>query len=206
MRSMTAFPAFAIAVLTAIVSADKEQPISVSDSGEGSKCDADLNVAKLCLACTRLPQEFPVKLTDCCTDDKAYEFCDVCVKYPEKCLTELKSLSDNKDMEEKRWGTLFMGGGGSGGRYAKVGKRYGRVFFGKRPRGFIYGISKKYDPYMGQVSEENPAEDDEDDYLTDLDKRYGKLFTGSRYGGIFNKRFGSVFFGKSRPRSRIWDK
>lgn len=203
---MKAFSVLAIVLLTAIVSADKERPISVSDIGEGSKCDADLKVAEVCLACTRLPQDFPVRLIDCCTDDKAYEFCDVCVKNPDKCVTELKSLSDNKNVDEKRWGTLFMGGGGGGFRYPKVGKRYGRVFFGKRPRGFIYGISKKEDPYMGRLSGENLSEDDDGDYLTDLDKRYGRHFTGSKFGGIYNKRFGSVFFGKSRPRSRIWDK
>lgn len=185
--------------------ADKESPIPVSDTGEGTRCDADLDIAQTCIACSRLPQVIAVKLTDCCGEDKAFQFCQICTKNTEDCLKQAYSinnldesvLQDNPEDSErdltpeeseemdKRFGTLSMGGS-RGYLYGKrdVDKRYGRLGFGGS-RGFLYAKrsdDKRYSRYGIGGSR---------GYLygkRDMDKRYKSLGIGGSTGYLYGKR------------------
>lgn len=207
-----------------LAAADKENPIPVSDTGEGTRCDADLNVAQTCIACSRLPQIIAVKLTDCCGEDKAFQFCQICTKNTEDCLEEAFSInnlekgvildepeddadvppevSEDNDMD-KRFGTLSMGGS-RGYLYGKRGvdKRYGRLGFGGS-RGFLYGkrSDDKRFSRLGFGGSRGYFFGKRD---MNMDKRYKSLGMGGSTGYFYGKRsddekrFGSLGLGGSR--------
>lgn len=159
----------------------KENPISVGDTGEGTECDADIETANTCLACSRLNQDIAVPLTVCCTEPKALTVCEICTKDPDGCLGDARSISSDEFIDDeseedpevdKRYGRMFMGGWGYPG--SNHGKRFGRMFLGGYP-GRNYFIPKQ------------------------KDKRFGRLFSGGGYGyGQVGKRFGKLFTGKKK--------
>lgn len=178
---------FASVVL--ITQAVKENAISVSDTGEGTDCDADIQTANICLECSRLNQDIAVPLTVCCSEPKAFTVCQICTKDPKGCLDDARSISseefidDDDDSEEdaevdKRYGRMFMGGWGYPG--STFGKRFGKMFFGGRN----YFIPKSKDKRFGRLFSGDGYR------YGKVGKRFGRLFTGG------NKRYGSLFLGK----------
>lgn len=203
--------------------ADKENPIPVSDTGEGTRCDADLNIAQTCIACSRLPQIIAVKLTDCCSEDKAFQFCQICTKNSDDCLKEAFSInnlekgvvldgySDVEDVPQeayadndmnKRFGTLSMGGS-SGYLYGKrdLDKRYGRLGFGGS-RGFIYG-KRSDDKRFSRLGISGSSGYFFGKRDMGVDKRYKSLGMGGSTGFFYGKRsddekrFGTLGLGGS---------
>ncbi|KAK3087089.1 hypothetical protein FSP39_001492 [Pinctada imbricata] len=204
------FAVICVIVSASIVLGDKESVIPVSDTGEGTRCDADMNTAQTCLACSRLPQDIAVQLTDCCTEDKAFQFCQVCTKNSDECLKEAYSVEEANIGDDsgpndfdlgsndynKRFGTSFMGS-------SKFGKRFGRLFFGRSGgSSYIYGKRGKRYRKLGMGSGGFLFKrSDDGDYM---DKRYGRLNMGGGSGFFYgkrdqdmNKRFGQGYDGKS---------
>lgn len=190
-------------LLTVVITvfADKEQPIKVSDAGEGTECDSDKDVAYTCLACSGLKQDIAVPITVCCTEPKAYSVCQICTKDPEGCLEDAQSISseefidngsssssDEQSDVDKRFGRMFMGGWTYPG---KPNKRFGRMFFGRYPGSFSLGIpkNKRYGKLFANGNGYPYRY-----YTTQRGKRFGRLFTS--YGG--SKRYGSLFLGKNK--------
>ena len=179
--------------------ADKEIEVPMSDIGEGTKCDADMKTAEICLSCSRLPQDIAVQLTDCCTEDKALQFCDICTKNPEECLDEALSVENANSNEDSSvssdYGNKQMG-------TDQLEKRFGRLFFGGSRGSYIYGGRGKRYGKLGMSSSGgflyNKRADD-----TDIDKRYGTLHMGGSRGFLWkrsddvDKRYGRLNIGKS---------
>ncbi|XP_052091110.1 uncharacterized protein LOC127727998 [Mytilus californianus] len=190
---------FIMAIFTTVF-AVKEHPISVSDTGEGTACDTDMEVANTCLACSRINQDIAVRITDCCTESKAYTVCQICTKDPSGCLEDARSISSDEYIDDgsseetevdKRYGRMFMGGWSYPGRQDK---RYGKMFVGGGYPGRSFLFGKRMNKRFGRVFSNgygypyrSPS--------TKFGKRFGRLFT-SQTGG--NKRYGSLFLGKSR--------
>jgi hypothetical protein len=182
--------------LFVIVSADKERAIKVSDTGEGTECDADEEVAYTCLTCSRLDQVIAVPITVCCSESKAYSVCKICTKDPEGCLEDAQSISSEEfidssssddDMDvDKRYGRMFIGGWAYP---ARPSKRYGRMFFGGYP-GSSYLFGGQKDKRFGRVFANGYGYPSRS-FTSKIGKRYGRLFTS---GG--SKRYGSLFLGK----------
>ncbi|XP_076091858.1 uncharacterized protein LOC143063540 [Mytilus galloprovincialis] len=177
----------------------KEHPISVSDTGEGTACDTDMEVANTCLACSRINRDIAVRITDCCTEPKAYTVCQICTKDPSGCLEDARSISSDEYIDDgsseetevdKRYGRMFMGGWSYPGRQDK---RYGKMFVGGGYPGRSFLFGNRMNKRFGRVFSNGYGYPYRSS--TKFGKRFGRLFT-SQTGG--NKRYGSLFLGKSR--------
>ena len=215
-----------IVIALTIVSADEEQPIPVSDTGEGTRCDKDMSVAQTCFRCSRLPSEIAVKLTDCCMVDKAYDLCERCVEKTSDCLYEAYSIADDATFDSEPDVSNDDVGGypyleeegvlADDDRYPRTEKRFGTLHFGggtksnrypnwwrgKRWGTLHFGKGNSNRHRYRSWGKRNGEELDDG---LGVDKRFGTLFM-SRGGGGHNgyKRYGSLFLGKSRSRGRNW--
>ncbi|ESO83821.1 hypothetical protein LOTGIDRAFT_169056 [Lottia gigantea] len=206
---------FLVFVVSAIES--KTQP---ETSTELDLCKANSDVNSVCQACSKLPYGMSMSVESCCHDYQILTMCDSCTSDPVRCMKDVLDLETNiveqkTNPEVSNEDTDDVDDDES----LEVKKRYGRMFFGRRPILYSNYLNKRFGRlfFGGRRQLFTPIK-------TYKQKRYGRLFMNKksegsngaieevpdkRYGRLFmtpylDKRYGAFRIGKPSSARYFW--